>query len=144
MFDIVGKLRTFAEAKGWIFIYGNDQYANYHATMGDLDKLVLVVDLNGSPVYSKEGSIEDMVFTGGIMLGQKREAESETESSLDETMIQKYDRRLKYLTETLFISLGDFGCANGYSITQLNARFDINKFDESMDFIAATITLSTQ
>jgi hypothetical protein len=44
----------------------------------------------------------------------------------------------------LFISLGDFTCQYGYSITQINARYDINKFDENLDFIAATITFSTE
>jgi hypothetical protein len=146
MFDIISNLRAFAEAipRGWLFIYGNDQYANASEIMQDLsaDQLVLVADLNVSPVYGKEGGINDAVFNGGVMLGQKREAE--TESNLDENLEQKYDRRLKNLTETLFISLGDFTCQYGYSITQINARYDINKFDENLDFIAATITFSTE
>jgi len=146
MFDIVGKLRTFAEAepREWLFIYGNDQYANASEILQDVapDQLVFVADLNASPVYGTEGGINDVVFTGGIMLGQKRE--DETESSLDETMIQKYERRLKDLTETLFIGMGDFSCATGLSISQINARFDINKFDENLDFVAATITFTTQ
>lgn len=146
MFDIISNLRAFAEAipRGWLFIYGNDQYANASEIMQDLsaDQLVLVADLNVSPVYGKEGGINDVVFNGGVMLGQKREAA--TESNLDENLEQKYDRRLKNLTETLFISLGDFTCQYGYSITQINARYDINKFDENLDFIAATITFSTE
>jgi hypothetical protein len=146
MFDIVGKLRTFAEAapREWLFVYGNDQYANASEILQDIeaDQLVLVADLNASPVYEPEGGIVDVVYTGGIMLGQKREAT--TESSLDETMIQKYERRLKDLTEALFIGMGDFSCAYGLSISQINARFDINKFDENLDFVAATITFTTQ
>lgn len=146
MFDIVTKLRTFAEAapRGWLFIYGNDQYANADEIIQDLepDQLVFVADLNVSPVYGQEGGINDVVFTGGIMLGQKREAE--TESSLDETMIQKYERRLQDLSNSLFIALGDFSCANGYTISNINARYDINKFDENLDFVAATITFTTQ
>jgi len=146
MFDIVGKLRTFAEAapREWLFVYGNDQYANADEILQDIpaEKLVLVADLNVSPVYGQEGGVNDVVFTGGIMLGQKRE--TETESSLDETMIQKYERRLRDLSETLFIGMGDFACANGFTISQINGRYDINKFDENLDFVAATITFTTQ
>lgn len=146
MFDIVSKLRNFAEAtpREWLFIYGNDQYANASDTLKDIkaNQLVLVADLNVSPTYEPEGSIRDVTFAGGIMLGQKRE--DTTESSLDETMEQKYDRRLSDLTEALFIAMGDFSCSNGLSITQVNARYDINKYDENLDFIAATITFTTQ
>ena len=146
MFDIVSKLRSFAEAtpREWLFIYGNDQYANASETLKDIEEnqLVLVADLNVSPTYEPEGSIRDVTFTGGIMLGQKRE--DTTESSLDETMEQKDHRRLSDLTEAFFIAMGDFSCENGLSITQVNARYDINKYDENLDFIAATITFTTQ
>ena len=48
MFDIIGQLREFAAAKGWHFIYGNDQYANFEADQNVYESgdLVLIADLN--------------------------------------------------------------------------------------------------
>ena len=70
--DIIGELRSFAQAKGWHFVYGNDQYANYEAGRFKYEPgdLILIADLNLSPTYGSGGGIDGLTFTGGIMLGQ--------------------------------------------------------------------------
>ena len=155
MFDIIGQLRTFCTVKGWRFIYGNDQYANAELTYRDMgpNDIVMIADLNVSPLFGPGGGIQGVNYSGGIMLGRKREQDTYdletdpipdiTESSLDETMEQKYDRRLKDLMTILFSGLAEFSCENDYDITQLNGRVDINRFDENLDFVAATVTFSS-
>lgn len=142
MFNIIGQLREFAAAKGWHFIYGNDQYANFEADQNvyEAGDLVLIADLNAAPSYGTGGGLNGAIFAGAVMLGRKRE--DETYSSLDETAIQKYDSRLKDLIQLLATSLGEFSCTYRYDITQANFRVDINRFDANIDFIAGTITLS--
>jgi hypothetical protein len=141
--DIIGELRSFAQAKGWHFVYGNDQYANYEAGRFKYEPgdLILIADLNLSPTYGSGGGIDGLTFTGGIMLGQKRE--DTTVSTLDETAEQKYDARLKTLLETLTAALGEFACQHQYDITQSNFRVDINRFDINIDVVAGTITLTS-
>ena len=92
--DIIGELRSFAESKGWHFVYGNDQYANYEAGRFKYEPgdLILIADLNLSPTYGSGGGIDGLTFTGGIMLGQKRE--DATVSTLDETAGDRKSTRL--------------------------------------------------
>ena len=95
-FDIVSALRTFATSKGWHFIYGSDEYASadWHEYL--TDEIVMVCDVVPLPKFGPHGgSVQDVTYSGLVMLGRKFEAT--TTASLDETMLQKHDRRLKDL-----------------------------------------------
>ena len=97
------------------------------------------------------GKLIEIAYTGVIGLGRKCESELiedeggdytvETESNLDETPEQKYDRRLKYLANKLTQILSEIACENQYEIRNCNMRLEINKFDLNADFVACDITI---
>jgi len=137
-FGLVDKLRDYCTAHNWVFIYGNESFAN---ALTDSHKYqpnqkILVADFSCLPVI--EGSkVQSMTYTGVMMLGQKCEAI--TKSTLDETPIQKYDNRLKSLSQLLTIAIGQISCDNEMEVTGLNMKFDLNKFDLNADFVACSL-----
>lgn len=140
-FGIVDVFRDYCDANNIGFIYGIDEYAN---AIGDESQyasygLILTADFNSTPTMVG-GRVVECGYTGTIALGIK--SDGETESSLDETPIQKYDRRLKYLTTRLTSILGTIACENELIISTINIRFDMNRFDLNADFVAATITIT--
>lgn len=139
LFSLVDALRSYCTNHNWHFIYGNDAYTNAQAdnkkyNPGDL---IMVADFSVSPVYAG-GRVIECQYQGVIMLGRKNEAQ--TKSTLDETPIQKYDRRLKDLTLLLANACGDIACSNELEITSANFKMDMNKFDLNADFVAGSIT----
>jgi hypothetical protein len=129
------------------FHYGANAFANIEAdlhTYVDND-LILIADFNATPTFDG-GRVTRCRYSGVLSLGRKRESETvgqvttHTESSIDETPIQKYDRRLKDLTTLLGTIIGDLSCENELDIISCNMRFDLNQFDLSADFTAAQIT----
>ena len=139
-FDIVGVLRTYATAQGWLFFYGSNAYQNFEADAAIYqEQLVLTADFTARPTYTN-GRVMTIQYNGVVMLGRKSEIEG-TLSSLDETMIQKYDRRLLELMQLLSNALGSIACSNELEISSANFRLDINKFDTNIDFIAGEVTL---
>jgi len=137
-FGLVDKLRDYCTDHNWVFIYGNDSFAN---ALTDSHKYlanqkILVADFSCLPVI--EGSkVQSMTYTGVMMLGQKCEAI--TKSTLDETPIQKYDNRLKELSQLLTIAIGQISCDNEMEVIGLNMKFDLNKFDLNADFVACSL-----
>jgi hypothetical protein len=139
-FDIVGVLRTYATTQGWLFLYGSNAYQNIEADAAiSQEQLVLTADFTARPTYTN-GRVMTIQYNGVMMLGRKSEIEG-TFSSLDETMIQKYDRRLLELMQLLSNALGSIACSNELEISSANFRLDINKFDTNIDFIAGEVTL---
>ena len=108
------------------------------------------LDLNAFPDLTTAGAINEILYTGQILLGRKFEQEldevdpaiivSESEASLDETYWQKYQRRLKELSQSLLTIIATIQCANELETTAFEIRFDINKFDTNIDFVVANIT----
>lgn len=140
-FGIVDVLRDYCDENDIGFIYGNDAYVNAigdsspYANYGQL----LIADFNSVPTIAG-GRVVECTYQGTISLGLKYDGEYE--SNLDETPIQKYDRRLKYLTTRLTSIIGTISCENELEIKSINIRFDMNRFDLNADFVAATITLT--
>jgi len=139
-FDIIGVLRTYAAAKGWVFLSGASWYQNYELSQATLTagKIILAVDFEASPVI-KNKKVLQVNYSGLMMLGEKRE--SLTESSLDETYIQKYDARLLALMTLLASTIGDIACTNELDIQNLSFKVGLNKFDENADFVIGTLNL---
>lgn len=154
-FDILEKLRDYCKKEDIIFIptisesYVNsvidwEAYAN--------NDLIMFALFNAVHVFDNSKLVE-IVYTGVIGLGRKCESELiefedeknnytvETESTLDETPEQKYDRRLKYLANKLTKILSEVACENQYEIRNCNMRLEINKFDLNADFVACDITI---
>jgi hypothetical protein len=174
-FDILEKLRTYCVTEGIIFIPSiSESYVNSVIDWNEYENndLIMFALFNAVHVFDNAKLIE-IAYTGVIGLGRKCESELieddngdytvETESTLDETPEQKYDRRLKYLVETesnldetpeqkydrrlkylankLTQILSEIACENQYEIRNCNMRLEINKFDLNADFVACDITI---
>lgn len=156
-FDIIGQLRSFCQSKNIFFSAGDRYYQNADLLEQALqpDQLIMLADFRSRPTFSKGGSVvQSIVYDGVILLGRKfesevlddeeteeNEAQPATEANLDETFLQKYDRRLMDLMQLLAGLMGEFVCANTLEISAMSMNHDINKFDENIDFVAATITI---
>ncbi len=146
-FGLIDVLRDYCEDNGIELVYGEDAFANTQTDglSTEDNGLVLIAAFNAVPTFTL-GRITECKYTGVLSLGEKCETdedtEEETESSLDETPIQKYDRRLKYLTTKLSTVIGDIACENELEVSGLSFRYDLNKFDLNADFAATTITFS--
>ena len=133
-FDIVSALRTFATSKGWHFIYGSDEYAStdWHEYL--TDEIVMVCDIVPLPKFGTHGGdVQDVTYSGLVMLGRKFEAT--TTASLDETMLQKHDRRLKDLWALLSNNIGVMACSNRLTIEVNNPANLINFYSQNIDFV---------
>ena len=152
-FDILEKLRTYCVNEGIIFIPSiSESYVNSVIDWNEYENndLIMFALFNAVHVFDNAKLIE-IVYTGVIGLGRKCESELiededgdytvETESTLDETPEQKYDRRLKYLANKLTEILSEIACENQYEIRNCNVRLEINKFDLNADFVACDITI---
>lgn len=152
-FDILEKLRTYCVNEGIIFIPSiSESYVNSVIDWNEYENndLIMFALFNAVHVFDNAKLIE-IAYTGVIGLGRKCESELieddngdytvETESTLDETPEQKYDRRLKYLANKLTQILSEIACENQYEIRNCNMRLEINKFDLNADFVACDITI---
>ena len=152
-FDILEKLRTYCVNEGIIFIPSiSESYVNSVIDWNEYENndLIMFALFNAVHVFDNAKLIE-IAYTGVIGLGRKCESELieddngdytvETESNLDETPEQKYDRRLKYLANKLTEILSTIACENQYEIRNCNMRLEINKFVLNADFVACDITI---
>lgn len=140
-YDLIGALRTFATSKSWLFIYGDNFTRNYEASKKTLTIGTLILGADpfiAVPKITQAGKVESITYRGLVMLGQKFEVS--TKASLDETLIQKYDRRLLTLSGTLSENIIAFACANSLKITSLQFELSINSLDECIDFVVASVT----
>ena len=145
-FDIIGALRTAAQAKGWAFLFGSSWIQNYEASQNEYQdgQLILGVDFDASPIRYG-GKVSEINYAGTMILGRKFDPVPDTDPSLstanlDETDIQKYDRRLLDLTTELSDFINEFSCSSQLTVTGENMRLDLNKFDTNIDFIANSLT----
>ena len=131
--DIIGQLEAYALAKGWRFVYGYNKFRANIDVMHDYQpgELVLIADFRATPTI-KNGRVTQMIYTCLLMLGRKFDIDG-TVASLDETPIQKYDRRLKELAQTLLNTICDFSCANELEVTAAPISVDINVYDTNID-----------
>ena len=153
-FDILEKLRTYCINESIIFIPSiSESYVNSVIDWNEYENnnLIMFALFNAVHVFDNSKLVE-IAYTGVIGLGRKCESELieddngkytvETESNLDETPEQKYDRRLKYLANKLTEILSTIACENQYEIRNCNMRLEINKFDLNADFVACDITIA--
>jgi hypothetical protein len=140
-FDIIGALKTYAETNNYKFLCGESWMQNYEATQAEIEPgtLILGADFRANPTY-QTGVITEIRYTGGLIFGRKFEQYTDTVSSLDETYIQKYENRLRELSQLLAILISDFACSNDLEVENVNFAPELNKFDTNIDFMAATLT----
>jgi hypothetical protein len=103
------------------------------------NQLILIVDINADPIFSKGNTVAEINYTGTVLLGRK--FETTTVSTLDEKFLQKYDRRLLSLMSSLMALLKSVACTNELTLTKATTKLEINKFDENIDFVSAEIQI---
>jgi hypothetical protein len=137
-FGLIDKIRDYCTEHNWIFIYGNDAFANFAIDQNKFyrEQKVLVADFTCLPELAGS-KIQAMTYNGIMMLGQKREAL--TTSNLNEYPIEKYDARLKELSQLLTLAIGQISCENEMEVSNLNLKYDLNKFDMNVDFVACSL-----
>ena len=145
-FTLIDELRTYFLAKGYFVIIGGEGYQNAlngDYVYDDYDKVAMIDFPEARPLITG-GRIQGATYTGLIALGQKREDGNISESSLDETVEQKYDRRLEDLGLTLTNDIAQFACNQDILITDIVQRMEINQFDLNIDFVASDITFTDE
>lgn len=145
-YGLIDVLRQYCIDNDIEFLYGTNFYQNIEASSREYsaDQLVMGADFNARPSRAVGGKVVAIEYIGAIALGRKFETPDvnnpEGEASLDETYIQKYDRRLKDLSQQLSNIVGQIACDNELETTGEDLRFDINKFDTNIDFVVMNLT----
>lgn len=145
MIGIIDKLRDYFENKDYYFLAGNRAYINAinDRHVYEKNELIAFVEITSSNPTITNGRLASMTSNLNLAIGRKREDTDgiETVSSLDETYMQKYTRRLRDL-ETIWIKdVAQFMCDEQMTAQSINIRQEINSFDLNADFIAGTVIL---
>ena len=143
-YALPSELRTRAEALGWVFIMGTEDYANAANKINDEltdGQRVLWVDLGNNASRGVAGILQEISYTGAIVLLGKFEADGETESSMDEDTEQKYDRRLLELNQELSDFLTDTICENNLRQISESNSYVINVFDTNLDGVLNQVVI---
>ena len=139
-FGLIGAIASYASAESMVFLFGDSFMQNFEATQPITDgQYILGCEFDARPNFGKGGGIGSVEYNGVLMLGIKFDSAG-TYSNLDETLKQKYDTRLEDLSTKLAEVIVDISCANELDIVNCVFKLDVNKFDENIDFVAATIT----
>jgi hypothetical protein len=134
-FNIIGAIQTYCDARGIVFIWQyNEFYTNIEASQKyENGQKILVIDLRPTPVLSGF-KIAGITYSGLFMLGLKFDPDGR-QASLDEKAIQKYQRRLKELSQLSAEIMADFSCMNELAVTPGQMNYLINTFDSNIDFV---------
>ena len=152
MIDVVQIFEDAATAAEYEFAYGRKDIQNLEISSKDLGagETVLMVfpfietaEIDNSIIFKWSVSTQ-------LWLGRKFETEvieeetvQTTYSQLDETELQKYDRRLYALRSAMETMIKSIFCDTA-NIVLTHARVfrEINQFDENLDFVTAEITFT--
>lgn len=140
-FDLIGAIRTYCTANNIVFVTGAQDIREFEASKKTYStgQLILFCFFSVNPTFTKGNTISEIEYTGLVMLGRKFEAT--TQSDLDETFIQKYDRRLLSLSSTLFSTLKSIACTNELTIQRATMQYKVNETDECIDFVEADVSI---
>lgn len=142
MIDIIGKLEIFAEANDLHFIYGTNHYSSADRHGYSNGEKVLVCEYQGSLSFDTNNITNDPTsetYECTIMIGQKFDSNGIV-ASLDETMLQKHNRRLKTLATTGYNLLKSFACSNELLLSSVRFVISPNMFSDNIDFINFSVT----
>lgn len=144
-FDILGALKTAAEAKGYKFLYGIDRFYRNEGAAQEFTngELILIADFRVDPTFNSGAKFSTLRYTCLLMLGRKFDADGQA-ASLDETSQQKYDRRILELMSALGAFIVDFKCANELEAISAPMEPFINAFDTNIDFAMSTRAIFDQ
>ena len=152
MIDIVQIFEDAAEAAGYEFAYGRKDIQNWQLSEAvnlNAGETVLLVD-----PFVETAEIDNSIkfkwsVRTTIALGKKFETEvveeetiTTTYSELDETELQKHDRRLQAMRSNMETLIKTIFCKEDLVLTAAVILREINQFDENIDIIAAEITFN--
>lgn len=141
MKDFVQIFRTAADAKGWLFFYGSKGYQSFEVGQANLtgNEIILILfPASNSPII-ESGAWSRYRLTTKVFLARK--FENTTVSSVSETELQKYERRLKELTTELDDFLYPlFNCNEGIMGVNIRYFHELNQLSASVDGCGADIT----
>ena len=139
--NLIGILRDYCDREHLYFIPGSAAYQNaiMDQSIYAANDLILVCDLQFSPVFG-ENSLDEVQYNGTIALGRKREVS--TVSTLDENFEQKYDRRLKELSNLLTELLLSLQCEHNFVIDSARMSYSLNEYDLNADFVSSEIQIN--
>ena len=144
LFDLIAYLNTWCQSNKVYFCAGPEHYNNIVVdnTIYENYDLILCVAFNMIPQYGEVG-LTGVTYQGSIALGRKREVtdDEQTESSLDETFMQKYTRRLVDLAGKLNDILEGLQCEQDAYIDSCTMNYVLNKYDLNVDFVNATVNI---
>lgn len=145
MIDIIQVFQDAADHYGYSFAYGRQDILNYES--GNIDVSA------GQTILFVFPFIEDGVISNSLInrwavhtqlwIGKKFDIDftTGTFSNLDETELQKYDRRLKDLRDTMNTFIAYVFCNNtDLELTRARIFREINQTDENIDFVTADIS----
>ena len=132
-FDIIATIKAYALSKGWVFIYGNDFEYNYQLTKNDIStgKYILSASFSAEPKL-QNNRVVSINYSGVLFLGQK--------SGLDETTLEKYESDYLVMVQLLMTCIADLNCQNLLTVSGLKITTAINRFDENIDTVTASLT----
>lgn len=137
-FDIIGALETAATTNGWKFDFAIDD-RNQDFNIGACNQSfepgenILLAAVRYTPQFSG-AVVSERNFQLLLMLGRKFDLSGKN-ASLDETSLQKYNRRLFELSKQLEDFIAAFKCDNNLDVTTSNFSFAKNLFDTNIDFV---------
>lgn len=141
--NLIGWLDNYCKENNIYFCPGEESFANFLSDkkIYKAYDLILCCDLYLSPRYNENG-IVDVVYRGKLSLGRKKE--ECTQATMDELFKQKYDRRLKDLTELIVNILNELVCSEEVEMLSNDIRYVINQYDANIDFVSANVNLAVQ
>ena len=141
MRDFVELFRFRSELKGWMFYYGERGWQNFNlqqANLADGDKVLLLFPASVTPVIEGGMWSRHRVNTRVFLC---RKSETSTVSSVAETDLQKYELRLREMTEDIDSFLNEFlNCQEGVEAVSLRYYHEVNQFSISADYVGVDIT----
>jgi len=146
MIDVVQKFEDYATAAGYEFAYGREGVKNWQLSEGvtlSAGKIVLLVDPFIETAQIDNSIIFKWSVATTIALGKKFDVTvaSGTYSQLDETDLQKYDRRLQAMRSNMETLLKTIFCNDDdLELTSARVLMEMNRFDENIEIVAAEIT----
>ena len=152
MIDIVQIFEDAATAAEYEFAYGRKDIQNWQLTESvtlNAGKTVLLVDPFVETAEIDNSIIFKWSVRTTIALGKKFDTEiveeetvTTTYSELDETELQKHDRRLQAMRSNMETLIKTIFCNEDLVLTAAVILREINQFDENIDIIAAEITFN--
>lgn len=147
MKNIVEIFEDAADVLEYKFLYGAKAFINYDVSNEDLTDgaiLIALFPLIDSAIDIPQGNRIGTFSTSTTMwFGRKFDTvdEAGTQSQLDETNRQKYDRRLYAMKVLLIAYVENVVCGTDLEITSFRMTESINQTSENVDFISCDLTI---